>query len=115
LRYFSDNNLVVDNLVCDIKGLNAIAKPLVGDVLKVFFSKKGSYFVFEGFCYSTLRKNFCVPDSGLKLINKIKGFIVSFIFSFFYNLIFSFEKINFKKSKYSFRSSKVTKFRTIII
>jgi len=91
-----------------IKGLFSISKPIVGEVLKVFFSKKGSTYFFEGFCYSIKRKNYEKADTCFKLINKIKSFFIIFSFSFFYNLVFSFEKIDFKKAKKKFRSAKVT-------
>jgi len=47
------------------------------------------------------------------LINKVKGVIIAFGFSFFYNLIFAFEKIDFKKSRFKFRAAKVMKFKNI--
>lgn len=64
MRYFSDNNIGVANLVVDIKGLNSIAKPLVGDVLKVFFSKKGSYFVLKVFVIAHYGKIFVYLTQG---------------------------------------------------
>lgn len=116
MNYFSKVKLTSENnTFMNVTGLFSLSKPLVGDVLKVYFSKKGSYFFFEGFCFNVSFKNFKLPDTGIKLINKIKGSIICFTFSFFYNLIFSFEKINYKKSKTRFRRAKVTKFKNINI
>lgn len=82
-------------------------KPKSGDVLKFFFSQKGAAFFFEGLCYKIFRQGFFLPDVSLFLVNKIQGVSVSFVFSFFYNLIFSYEIVSFKKKKKFFRSSKL--------
>jgi hypothetical protein len=92
-----------------ITGLGAISKPLVGDVLKVFFSKKGSSFFFEGLVFSIKGKKFVKPDTSFKVINKLKNYKIAFCFSFFYNLIFSIENMDHKKSKTNIKSSKISK------
>lgn len=113
MKYFNKYFLEKEQIEGKIKGLYPMAKPIVGEVLKIFFSKKGSNYFFEGFCYSIKRKNFEKSDACLKLINKIKGSFISFSFSFFYNLVFSFEKVDFKKNKKRFRSAKVFFYKQI--
>lgn len=82
-----------------VPGFASVIIPKAGDVLTVFFSKKGSFFFFEGLCYKVKRKSFLLPDSAFALVNKIKGIIVCYFFSFFYNLIFSLRFSFFKKKK----------------
>lgn len=82
-----------------IKGLSPVFFPKAGDVLTVFFSKKGSFFFFEGLCYKVKRKSFMLPDSSFALVNKLKGSIVCYFFSFFYNLAFSLRFSFYKKKK----------------
>lgn len=90
-----------------ISGLPFFVLPVVGDVLKVFFSKKGLAFFFEGLCFKTARKQYFLPDSSLRVINKIKGSSISMLFSFFYNRTFSLEFALFKKKQFSFRKAKL--------
>ena len=105
--YFLKRNLAFRNKKkIIIKGL-FFYKPKVGDVLKFFFSQKGAAFFFEGLCYKIYREGFFLPDVSLFLVNKLQGVNISFIFSFFYNLIFSYEIVSFKKKKRFFRSSKL--------
>jgi hypothetical protein len=109
--FFKDDNLISLKDNSSVLGIKTSFKVIVGDVIKVFYSKKGFNFFFEGFCFIVRKKAFLLPDTSLHLINKIGNAIISFTFSFFYNLIFSFEKIDFKKSKNRFRGSKVTKYK----
>lgn len=83
-----------------VKAFPSIIVPKAGDVLTVFFSKKGSFFFFEGLCYKVKRKSFLLPDSSFALVNKIKGFVVCYFFSFFYNLTFSLRFSFYKKKKF---------------
>lgn len=94
-------------------GYSKILKPLIGDVLKIYFSKKGSYYFFEGFCYSIYKKSFLKFDTGIKLISKYKNVFIFFNISFFANLIFSFEKVDFKKMKIKFTRSKITSYKKL--
>lgn len=89
-----------------VKGLLSFPKPRVGDVLKVFFSKRGSYFFFEGFVFSIQRKGFVKPDTGFKLFNKLKNVRIVFSFSYFYNLIFSIEYLDHKKTNKVYKAAK---------
>lgn len=98
-----------------LKGFSFLDKPMVGDVLKVYFSKKGYYYFFEGFCFSIKKKQFLNYNATISLINKLKGVYIFFFISFFINLIFSFEKLDFKKIKLSFRRAKVTSIKKINI
>jgi hypothetical protein len=41
------------------------------------------------------------------LVNKIKGSVINFFFSYFYNLIFSLKFSDYKKKKKTVRSSKI--------
>lgn len=109
--YFSSNYIINDVKYSNnvINGLKSISKPLVGDVLKVFFSKKGSSFFFEGLVFSLRVKNFMKPDASFKVINKLKNYKIAFCFSFFYNLMFSIENMDHKKSRKSFKTSKLSK------
>jgi hypothetical protein len=90
-----------------VPGIFFLNIPIIGDVLKIFFSKRGSFYYFEGLCYSVQRKSFLLPDSSLFLINKIKGSIISFFFSYFYNLIFSVRFSDYKKKRRMPRSAKI--------
>jgi hypothetical protein len=91
-----------------VKGMFFLKKPLVGDILKVFFSKSGSSYFFEGLCFKTVRKHFLLPDSSFSIINKVKGSGIVFIFSLFYNMVFSFEILSFKrKTNISGNSAKI--------
>lgn len=112
--YFSNKFLDLKKN-CNVVGLNESIKIAVGDVIKIFYSLKGSNFYFEGFCYYLKRKSYMLPDTGVRLIAKIKGYIITFTFSFFYNLIFFNEKIDFKKSKSNFRSATVIKYKNTFI
>ena len=82
-----------------MNAFSSIIIPKSGDVLTVFFSKKGSFFFFEGLCYKVKRKSFLLPDSSFALVNKVKGSIVCYFFSFFYNLTFSLRFSFYKKKK----------------
>jgi hypothetical protein len=90
-----------------IVGISFLYMPSVGDVLKIFFSKKGSFYYFEGLCFSIKRKSFLVPDSSLSVVNKIKGSVINFFFSYFYNLIFSLKFSDFKRKKKIGKGSKI--------
>jgi hypothetical protein len=91
-----------------IKGFGFLLMPGTGDVLKVFFSKYGVSFSFEGLCFRTRFKSFLNPESGLFIFNKINNSSVVFTFSFFYNLIFSFIFSSFKKKQKFFNRSKLS-------
>jgi len=80
------------------RGLPLFYLPKVGNVLKVFFSKKGSAFFFEGLCFKTKFKHFGLPDAAFSIANKVKGSSILFTFSFFYNMVFSIEFAFLKKS-----------------
>lgn len=112
--YFSQKFLELKQNL-NVIGLNESIKIAVGDVIKIFYSFKGANFYFEGFCYFIKRKSYILPDTGVRLISKIKGYMISFTFSFFYNLIFFNEKIDFKKSKSIFKSATVNKYKNIFI
>lgn len=112
--YFSKKFLEIKKNI-SVVGLNTGVKIAVGDVIKIFYSLKGANFYFEGFCYYIKRKSFLLPDTGIRLIAKIKGYMVTFIFSFFYNLIFYNEKVDYKKAKSTFRSATVIKYKNVYI
>lgn len=65
-----------------IKGFNFLLKPFVGDVLKFFFSKKGAYYFFEGFCFSLTKKKFLSFDSAISLVYKVKVFLLQLFLVF---------------------------------
>ena len=46
-------------------GLTDVFKIAVGDVIKIFYSLKGSNFFFEGFCFYLKRKSYLLPDTGI--------------------------------------------------
>ena len=72
-----------------------------GDILEVFFAKKGSIFMFEGICLAVRRKLFKNPNTSLVLRNSIFGVGIECTFSYFYNRVYFF-KINDYKRKFSF-------------
>jgi hypothetical protein len=47
--YFSQKNKSINLYKKRIFGISFLYMPLVGDVLKIFFSKKGSFYYFEGY------------------------------------------------------------------
>ena len=98
-----------------IQGFKSLLKPFVGDVLKFFFSKKGAYYFFEGFCFSLTKKNFLSFDSGLSLVYKVKGMFIVIIFSFFANLLFSFDKVDFKRIFFFLHRSKLNVYKDFIL
>jgi len=91
-----------------VKGFGFLLLPGTGDVLKVFFSKYGVSFSFEGLCFRTRLKKFINPDSGLFIFNKLNNSSIVFTFSFFYNLIFSFIFSSFKKKQRFFNRAKLS-------
>jgi len=95
---------IKDNVIL---GLSSFNLPRVGDVLKFFFSKRGSFYFFEGLCFSVQRKSFLLPDSSFSLINRIKGSTICFFFSFFYNLLFSVRFFDYKKKRKISGASKI--------
>lgn len=108
--YFFKRILFVDKVKSSffsVKGLDFLYLPRVGDVLKVFFSKKGSSFFFEGLCFKVIRKKFLLPDSSFSIINKMKGSSIAFSFSLFYNLIFALDFSFFKKKLFKFKKAKL--------
>jgi len=109
--FFKYNDDFLDDKRSIVLGLNNSFPIKVGDVIKIFYSKKGSSFFFEGFCFAVSKRSYLNPDSSFHLISKLGSSIVSFIFSFFYNLVFSFEKIDFKKSKVRYRFARINKFK----
>lgn len=110
LDYFINNYIDFEKNI-NVVGLNKCFKIAVGDVIKIYYFLKGSNFYFEGFCYYLKRKSYLLPDTGIKLVTKLKGYMVTFTFSFFYNLMFFNEKIDYKKSRSNFRSSTVINYR----
>jgi len=72
-----------------------------------FFFKGGSAFFFEGLCFRIRSKSFLLPDSSFSLINKLKGSVICYTFSFFYNLIFSLRFSFYKKKKFFRKTSKI--------
>jgi hypothetical protein len=98
-----------------IKGFAALLQPFVGDVLRIFFSKAGSFFSFEGLCFSIFSKNFLCFDSTLDLICKLKGIYIYITFSFFANLIFAFEKIDYKKANIKLKRAKINVYKSLIL
>lgn len=108
--YFFKKQLFLDKtkyVFFFIKGLSFLYLPRVGDVLKVFFSKKGSSFFFEGLCFKVMKRKFLLPDSSFSIINKMKGSSISFSFSLFYNLVFALDFSFFKKKSFKFRKAKL--------
>jgi hypothetical protein len=110
---YTDESLNVESSL--ILGLKNSLRIKVGDMIKIFYSKKGSSFFFEGFCFAIHKRSYLNPDCSFHLINKMGSSIVSFVFSFFYNLVFSFEKVDFKKARTRYRFSRIIKFRKMFI
>lgn len=108
---FSDNNKKGHLIL----GFNFLLKPFVGDVLKIFFSKKGAYYFFEGFCYSLTKKKFLSFDSAINLVYKVKGIFITIIFSFFANLLFAYEKVDFKRFFFFLKRAKLNTFKTLVL
>lgn len=96
-----------------ISGFKNLLKPFVGDVLKIFFSRKGAYYFFEGFCFSLTRKNFLSFDSAISLVYKVKGMFITIGFSFFANLLFAYEKVDFKRFYFQIKRAKLNTYKTI--
>ena len=113
--FFNYDDSLLDGESSLILGLKNSLRINVGDMIKIFYSKRGSSFFFEGFCFSINKRSFLDPDCSFHLVNKLGSSVVSFIFSFFYNLVFSFEKVDFKKSKKRYRFSRIIKFRNLLI
>lgn len=98
-----------------ITGFKNLLKPFVGDVLKIFFSRKGAYYFFEGFCFSLTKKKFLSFDSTLSLVYKLKGMFIIIGFSFFANLLFAYEKVDFKRFYFHIKRAKLNKYKTIYL
>jgi hypothetical protein len=84
-----------------IPGFFHLLRIRIGDCIKIYFSHKGSFFFVEGFVAYMKNKGFFTPEVSLIVYSKLKGFRVKFSFSFFYNLLFSFERLDYKKLKKS--------------
>jgi|ERR1700678_1964671 ribosomal protein L19 len=78
-----------------------------GDILELFFAKRGSMYMFEGLCLA-IRKNFLQdPNTSLVLRNFIYNVGVECIFSYYYNRVYLL-RINDFKRKFGFqRKSKL--------
>jgi hypothetical protein len=98
-----------------IKGFNYLLKPFVGDVLKIFFSRKGAYYFFEGFCFSLTKKQFLSFDSSISLVYKVKGIYITIVFSFFANLLFAYEKVDFKRFYFFLKRAKLNTFKSLVL
>lgn len=117
MNYFNNSlNLTKDTKeLFFINGFNYLLKPFVGDVLKIFFSKKGAYYFFEGFCFSLTKKKFLSFDSAISLVYKVKGIYITIIFSFFANLLFAYEKVDFKRFFFFLKRAKLNTFKALIL
>jgi ribosomal protein L19 len=117
MSYFTEN---LNNVLCSekktfIKGFSRLLQPFVGDVLKIFLSKKGSYFFFEGVSFSISKRRFVSIDSTIRLIYRSHGIFITITFILFANLIFAYEKVDFKRSKFQVRRAKLNKFKSILL
>lgn len=117
MNYFINTlNFSVDNKrLFFIEGFNRLLKPFVGDVLKFFFSRKGAYYFFEGFCFSLTKKKFLSFDSAISLVYKVKGIFITIIFSFFANLLFAYEKVDFKRFFFFLKRAKLNTFKSLVL
>lgn len=90
-----------------INGFKSIFFVYAGDILEVFFSKRGSIFTFEGICLAIKKKNFLNINASIVLRNFIHKVGIECIFSYYYNRIY-FLRINDYKRKFdSQRKSKL--------
>jgi ribosomal protein L19 len=78
-----------------------------GDVLEVFFSKRGSIFTFEGICLAIKKKNFLNVNASIVLRNFIHKVGIQCIFSYYYNRIYFFKINDYKRKFDSQRKAKL--------
>lgn len=71
-----------------LEGFRGVFAAFVGDVLEVFFFKKGQSFSFVGVCLAINCKGFRLPETAIVLRNFIGGVGVECIFSYFYNRVY---------------------------
>jgi ribosomal protein L19 len=88
-------------------GFNKIFFSLVGDVLEVFFFRKGSAFVFEGICLAVRGKNFKKPGTSLVLRNFINNVGIECSFSYFYNRIYTLRIHDYKRKFFFYNKAKI--------
>lgn len=68
-----------------------------GDVLEIFFIKRGTLFKFEGFCLALKKKFFKDPNTSVLLRTHVQGIGIECIFSYFYNRAYNFTFQDFKR------------------
>lgn len=89
-----------------LEGFRGVFTAFVGDVLEVFFFKKGQPFCFVGVCLAIYSKHFSLPETALVLRNFIAGVGVECIFSYFYNRVYFLRIHTHKKLELGRRHSK---------
>jgi ribosomal protein L19 len=90
-----------------IKGFKYAFFVYSGDILEIFFAKRGSIYTFEGICLAVKKKNFLNVNASIILRNFIYKVGIECIFSYYYNRIY-FLRINDYKRKFdSQRKSKL--------
>lgn len=76
-----------------------------GDIVEVFFFRRGSSFIFEGVCLG-VRRGFRRPDCTFVLRNYVHGVGIECLFSYYYNRLYGLRVHEFKKKSFSFARSK---------
>lgn len=83
-----------------VEGFKGVFAVFAGDVLEVFFFKKGQSFSFEGLCLAVRGKGFKKPDTSLILRNFIYQVGVECLLAYFYNRVYMLRIHDFKKKDY---------------
>lgn len=77
-----------------------------GDVMEVFFFKKGSSFIFEGLCLGVRRKGLVHPESSIILRSFVSGIGIECIFSYYYNRLYSLRMKDYKNRSFGYMRAK---------
>lgn len=89
-----------------VEGFRHIFAVFAGDVVEVFFFKRGQAFTFEGFCLAIRGKRFKNPDTALLLRTQLSQVAVECSFSYYFNRVYLLRINAFKKKDFAFARSR---------
>ncbi len=97
-----------------VDGFRNVFMIFPGDILEVFFFKKGNPFIFEGVCLGISGKHLRMPDSSFILRNFVQSVGIECVFSYFYNRVYFMHIHEYKNKSFIFSRSKFFFLRAIL-
>lgn len=91
----------------NISSSYVIKKVLIGDVLEFVYFYKSTSLIFSGICIALKKKSFKMPDVSLIIRNIVVKTGVEVVLSYFYNRVYNFNFLDYKRKFYTFNKNKL--------